>query len=45
MRKIPQFTSLFFFFVLLSITTFAQQKIKGIVTSKATGSGIPAVSA
>lgn len=45
MRKIPQFTSLFFFSVFLSITTFAQQKtIKGIVISKSTGSGVPAVS-
>ncbi len=45
MRKIIRFASLFFLFIFLALATSAQQKtIKGNVTSKATGEGVPAVS-
>ena len=45
MRKNVQLLGFFFLLQLLSAATFAQQKtIKGNVTSKATGEGIPAVS-
>ncbi len=45
MRKKLQFLTIFFLSFFLSVAAFAQQKtIKGNVTSKASGEGVPAVS-
>src|SRR5690242_10786454 len=45
MRNMIRISSIFFLFLVLSATTYAQQKtIKGKVTGQATGEGVPAVS-